>query len=112
MIEIIIKDYLEVHLAPTPVKLEKLNGRPPNYVLIERVGSSYANGIRKATIAIQSYGASLYEAAKLNEIAKEKMLDITRLDQVSSCELESDYNFTDVTTKEYRYQAVFEITYF
>lgn len=111
MIEITIREYLKIHLAPVPVKLEKLTGRPSKYVLVERVGSSCANGIKKASIAIQSYGSSLYEAAELNELVKGKMMQIDRLDSVSNCELESDYNFTDTTTKEYRYQAVYEITY-
>ena len=32
--------------------------------------------------------------------------------EVASCRLNSDYNFTDTTKKQYRYQAVFDIVYY
>lgn len=34
------------------------------------------------------------------------------LDEIASVKLDNDYNFTDTETKEYRYQAVFDITYY
>ena len=55
---------------------------------------------------------SLYEAAVLNDKVKEAMRDIVKLPSVSSCELNSDYNFTYTAMKAYRYQAVFVITYY
>ena len=30
---------------------------------------------------------------------------------VSACDCNSDYNYTDPETRDYRYQAVFDITY-
>lgn len=45
---------------------------PETYVLIEKTGSGMNNHIKSATFAIQSYASSLYEAASLNEIVKEK----------------------------------------
>ena len=42
----------------------------------------------------------------------ETMLDIDELDSISKCELNSDYNFTDTQQKKYRYQAVFNLTYY
>ena len=54
----------------------------------------------------------MYEAAVLNERVKKAMDDIAVLSNVSKSELNSDYNFTDTTKKEYRYQAVYDITYF
>lgn len=82
------------------------------YVVIEKTGSSETNYIRSATVAIQSYGLTLYEAALLNEKVKEVMRDIVMLPSVSSCDLNSDYNYTYTAMKAYRYQAVFVLTYY
>ena len=40
------------------------------------------------------------------------MEDLADLDEVSACRLNSDYNFTDTTTKHYRYQAVFDLVFY
>ena len=40
------------------------------------------------------------------------MRDTVILDDVISCKLNSDYNYTDEETKRYRYQAVFDIRYY
>ena len=34
------------------------------------------------------------------------------LNSISKIKLNSDYNFTDTETKEYRYQAVFDINHY
>lgn len=108
MIEIIIKEYLDSHLT-VPSFLEKNGGMPDKYVLFEKTGSSKRNYLSSSTFAFQSYAKSMYEAAKLNEELKEVIEDMIELDEISNIKLNSDYNFTDTTTKEYRYQAVFDI---
>lgn len=114
MIEEIIYDFLSAKLS-TPVKTEIPQKPPLKFYLIEKTGGSQANFIKRATVAIQSYGESLYEASSLNEILKETMLaadGLITLDSIVSVNLSSDYNFTDTTTKKYRYQAVFEIVHY
>ena len=111
MIETIIRNYLAEKLKPTPVTMEKPSDNPKKYVLLEKTGSSCENGIWKASIAIQSYAPSLYEAAALNEAVIDKILRIIELDSIAGCKLDSDYNFTNTNTKQYRYQAVFDVTY-
>lgn len=64
------------------------------------------------TYAFQSYAPTLYEAALLNAELKEVLKDLIKLDEISRIKLNSDYNYTDTTTKEYRYQAVFDITHY
>lgn len=110
MIEKVIYDYLDKTLS-VPVKFEK----PKEYkklVLIDKTGGYSSNQIYHSTIAIQSYAPSLLEAMELNESVKESMNYIVSLDSVSKCALNSDYNFSNATTKEYRYQAVFDITHY
>lgn len=54
----------------------------------------------------------MYDAARLNERVKAAMDSAAELDAVSASRLNSDYNFTDTTTKRYRYQAVYDLVYF
>ena len=110
MIEEILWAYLS-DMLDVPVYTERgqIDGA---YVVIEKTGGSEENHLLKSTVAIQSYAESMYEAAVLNERVKEVMEDVGRLPSVSVANLNSDYNFTDTTTKVYRYQAVFDVVHF
>jgi hypothetical protein len=81
-------------------------------VLIEKTGGGEENHIRHSTIAVKSIAESLYKAALLNEEVKDLMSSAISLDDIAKVELNSDYNFTDTSTKQYRYQAVFDITHY
>ena len=110
MIEKIMLDYLTERLD-VPVYMEEPTEDLTDYVLIEKVGSSESYHVPTATLAFQSYGASLYDAALRNLLVKTLVSNATDLDQISAVRLNSDYNFTDSTTKKYRYQALFVVTY-
>lgn len=110
MIEQIVLEYLNSRLD-VMVRLEKTENAD-SYVLIEKTGSSKDNYVHSATLVIQSYASSLYEAALLNEQVKTVMSELPLLDEVTRCELNTDYNYTDPTIKQYRYQAVFDITHY
>ena len=86
--------------------------RPDSYYLIEKVGSSERDHITSAQITVQSYAPSLVEAMSLDHAAKAAMESFAELDKVSRCRCLGDYNYTDTQTKRYRYQAVFDITYY
>lgn len=111
MIEKIILDYLDQTLT-VPVYMERPVNPPEKYVLIEKTGSSKRNQIFNATIAVQSYAPSLYEAAALNETVKAGMDNAVTLQDICRVSLNSDYNFTNTAMKQYRYQAVFNITHY
>lgn len=110
MIEIILLNYLNDKLS-VPVYPERPENEPDSYVLIEKTGSGKKDHINRATIALKSYAESLYKAAELNEIVKKAMEEIIEECDISKSELNSDYPFTDVTSKRYRYQAVFDLYY-
>ena len=113
MIETIIIDYLKSKTsAGANVFAEKPKAPPTSFIVIEKVGGGADNHIPRATVAIQSYGASMLDAASLNEEVKAKMADIITRNDVSSCQLNSDYNYTDTSTKQYRYQAIFDIVHY
>ena len=103
-------DYLETELS-VGVYMEAPE-QITNYVLLDQTGTSRNNHIITTTIAIQSYAPSLYEAMLMNENVKAAMEGFTELAHVTRVELETDYNFTNTATKQYRWQAVFSITHY
>lgn len=111
MIEKIILDYLS-GLLPVPVAVERAIDPPAQYVLLEQTGGSESNHISEATVAIQTYADSRYEAASLMEDVIEAMHGIVSLDSIGGIRLQGSYNYTDVTEKKYRYQAVYNVTYY
>lgn len=114
MIENIILDYLkEKNLSVGEhVYMEVPENPPEAYIVLEKTGGGREDRIDRAMIAVQSYSKkSLYEAASLNEEIKAAMDEAAQMDEVFSCKLNSDYNYTKPETKEYRYQAVFDLFY-
>lgn len=110
MIESLMRTFLEEQLN-IPTYLEHEQNMPDEYIMIEKTGGGINNYISSATLAIQSISTSMYKASKLNQRVKDLLLfDVPT--NVSKCKLNSDYNFTDTETKKYRYQAVFDITYY
>ena len=111
MIEKVILEYLSEELN-VPVSMQAPENKTEKYVVLEKTGSSQENHLCTAMFAIQSYAGSLIEAAELNETVKQAMFDAITLSQITRVYLNSDYNFTDESTKRPRYQAVFEITHY
>src|SRR5690554_4372711 len=111
MIEIIVLNHLESKLSES-VHLEKPSAETKSYVVIEKTSSGKTNHLPSATFAFQSYGTSLYKALELNERVKRAVEGLIELNEIRGVSLNSDYNFTNTLTKEYRYQAVFDIRYY
>ena len=68
--------------------------------------------MQTATLTIQSYAPTLEQAAELNEEMKSVMEEIENQNPVSRAALNTDYNYTDIATKRYRYQAVYDFIYY
>lgn len=111
MIEETILNYLKSELE-VPAGMEVPAEPPGRFVVVEKTGSSRTDHICRAVIAVQSYGESLLEAARLNERAKQVMEGLDELDEIAAVRLNTDCNFTDPSTKRYRYQAVFDVTHY
>jgi hypothetical protein len=103
-------DYLS-SVLDVPVVMEAPD-QVTDYVLIDQTGSSRMNHITTTTLALQSYGATLYEAMLLNKEVEEAMDGFDGLGEVTRVELNTDYNFTNTATKQYRWQAVYSITHY
>ena len=112
MIEKTILDILEYSLPDVPIYMERPEEKPQGmYIIIDKTGSDLVNHLNRATIAVQSYAPALYESAQLNEAVKAILLESVSEDSISGVRLQTDYNFTDTSTKQYRYQAVFDFYY-
>ena len=111
MIEKIIRDYLLANLS-VPVYVDVPAEPPEKYVVIERTGGGETEHIRSAMVAVQSYGASRYDAASLHESILVLLKNLKELDNISASDLNAEYDYTDTTTNRYRYQAVFDIIYY
>ena len=110
MIAKTLLDYLS-SVLDVPVVMEAPD-QVTDYVLIDQTGSSRMNHITTTTLALQSYGATLYEAMLLNKEVEEAMDGFAELGEVTRVELNTDYNFTNTATKQYRWQAVYTITHY
>lgn len=112
MIEKIILDYLNSELT-APVYMEVPKHPLGDYVVIEKTGSSKTNHLYTAMLTFKSHSNTMYGAATLNEAVKTAMDAAARnLAEVSKSKLNSDYNYTNITTKAYRYQAVYDIWHY
>lgn len=111
IIEETVIRYLKEKLQ-VDVYAEKPKNLPDTFLLVEKTGSSRNDMIRSAMIVVQSYAQSLYSAAELNEKVITCMDEITDLPEISKVSLNSDYDFTDLSMKRYRYQAVFDIIHY
>jgi hypothetical protein len=114
MIEKILYQFLS---SATSVKVyTEVPSKPATeYIVIERTGGGEVNYIRSATVAIQSVGKRMIRAVEINEELIRRMTDddgLRSVPEIASVSLNSTYNFTDPETKSYRYQAVFDLTYY
>lgn len=111
MIEITIKNYLEDKLN-IPVLLEEPIEAIEKYLVFEKTSSSLENRLPSSTFAFQSYADSLYETLALNNELKKAIDEMIGLDEIGGIGFVGDYNFTDLTKKKYRYQAVYNIYHY
>lgn len=109
MIESIIIAYLN-NVLDVPAFAEVPKDAPKAFVVVEKTGGGESGHIAHPTIIVQSYEESLYKAALLNKRVKMAMLAAITLPEISSVELNASYNYT--FEKQYRYQAVYDITYY
>lgn len=113
MIETTVIKYLNDNLSGGVEAFAEIPENPSSkFVIVQKTGSGRVNHIDSSAFSLQSYGTSKYEAATLNEEVKTIMDGIIELGEVSRSALNSDYDFTDPSTKRYRYQAIYNITHY
>lgn len=111
MIEVAVRDYLEQMLS-VPVFMEFPEDPPDRFVILKKGDTTRDNWLETAVFIPESYETSMIGAAKLNQLVKDAMDSLTDLDNVSAADLAADYPAFDEKNKRYRYQAVYNVTYY
>jgi hypothetical protein len=111
MIEKTVRDYLESALD-APVYVEMPRSRPKRFCLVQQTGGGAKDRLRTAMVAVQSYGASRYEAALLNEDVITALHGLPTLTEIAACRLNASYPFPDTEVQKNRFQAVFDVVYY
>ena len=114
LIESTIIKYLSEHESiSVPVYGDTPMGAVPSaYILVQKTGSTVRDHIYTAMMAIQSItSGSKADAATMNEAVIGAMRGLVTCQNIFASRLNSDYDYTDASTKQHRYQAVFDITY-
>ena len=88
------------------------NPMPETFVVIERTGGNIENLIKQGMFVADCYATSVLGAAQLCENVIELMMSLPEHHEVASVRLNSHYNDTDTALHEYKYGALFEITYY
>ena len=109
MIEKTIIDYLIS--KKWNVYAEKPDAPPKEYALIAKVGGSENDHLRRATVDIQVYSDSTYNASLLNEAMITDMHDFDDA-SVSECNLIAEMIFNDLDNGIYSYQTTWELYYY
>lgn len=113
MIEEVILEALETG-TNVNAYMEIPEEQEESFVVLERTGGGQRGAqMRTAVFAVQSYAPTLLAAATLNEKVLNAMQELQyQENEITTCQLNSTYNFTDPETRRYRYQAVFDLVYF
>lgn len=111
MIEVTVRDYLESMLS-IPIFMEFPENPPDRFVILKKGDTTRDNWLETAVFIPESYGTSMMGAAELNHLVKNAMDSLTDLDNVSAADLAADYPAFDEKNKRYRYQAVYNVTYY
>ena len=111
-IEAKIIEYLKEVLETNAIYAEVPEEPGTEYYVVDKTGGSMTDRIKSSTIAIQTYGPSKLRASEMNEDVKEAMDGLVLLDEIGSCRLDSDYNFTNIAKRQHRYQSVWNITHY
>lgn len=111
-IESAVISYLRSALDTDAVYAEVPEKPSGEYYVVDKTGSKTANRITSSTVAIQTYGSSKLRASEMNEDVKTAMDGFSVLDEIGSCRLNSDYNFSNTAKRQHRYQSVWDITHY
>lgn len=101
-----LSEALEVPVSgdvPSPV--------PDRFVTVEMTGLTKEDKISSATIAVQSWETTRADASDLNDTVIAAMEAMISEPEISKSALDTSYNYTDITRKKPRYQAVFTVVY-
>lgn len=111
MIEQTVIDYLS-GVLDVPIGAQVPPGPPVSYCTVEKRGSGESDKLLAALIAVVSKAPSKWEAMSLSKQVRAAMKAFRDTEtNVFSARYTTEYDSTNEKTKEYRYTAVFRVTY-
>lgn len=113
MIEETILNHLKGSISHVPVYTETPSEPPKEYIvfMISGIREESVN-VYSCLLTVQSYSTSMFKTAQLNELVLDAMDGVVALNDVTHCTLNASGLMNDLTTKEYRYQSVFNLTFY
>lgn len=110
-IEKCVIDYLHGVFREIPVSGMKT--KPGKRMLVvDRTGGSIYNLIPTSSVVVDSYAETKAQASMLNDQVIDAMMEMPgAVTEIAHVSLNSTYDDTDTTSKEYRYGALFEIVH-
>lgn len=112
MIEVALRNYLELNLDGIPVVMEQPKNPPKKYVLMRLTDGGRINHIDAATFFVDVYASDLYAAAELRDKVKDLLFDAVRLDGISHSSIGGERADTDSANHVYVYELTFNFYYF
>ena len=113
IIEARVIAHLAANLTGCTVAAEVPEDYTDALIVVSRVGEQVDNHLRRTRLAVQCYGATMLDAAARCEDAVGALMTLPANDAgVTALRVETTYNWTDETTKRYRYQAVVHVSYY
>ena len=111
MIEVTLRNYLSDNMD-IPVLMEHPQTSVKKYILLQLADASIVNHIDMATIFVNVYADSLYEAAELRDKVKELLLNAIFITGIAKSSLGQDQAATDSANHLYQYSLTFNFYYY
>ena len=113
MIEITVINSIEEYTG-IPAYMEVPEMPPERYAVVECVGGSINETISNSLVAVQTYAASLYDAAAdCDTVTQALLYQMVNKPDIASVNVNGGkVNFTIPDSKQYRYQVIFEIAHY
>ena len=112
MIEVALKEYLELNLDGVPVVLEKPKTPPQKYVVLRLVDGGLIDHIDAATFFVDIFADSLYVAAELRDQIKDILLNATELGGIAHAGLGGERSNLDTANHVYVYELTYNFYYY
>jgi hypothetical protein len=111
MIEKTLYDYLKSKLN-TSVHMEYPVNPPGKFVTIQKIDGGNTNHIKAATVSVEAYAESMYEAGVLSEEIKKVLEEMSESSSlIFSAKLGGESNSIDTENKRYRYETIWNLFY-
>lgn len=112
MIEVTLRNYLEVNLNGIKVVMEQPKNPPKKYVMMRLVDGGRINHVDAATLFVDVIADNLYDAAVLRDDVKDLLFNATTLDSITHASIGGERANTDSANHVYKYEMTYNFYYY